>query len=102
MKIGFAELLARLGRKAGTDGFCLHGRLEAWLIKPDGSVIVRVKDRTYTGKVVNGILTVKAKEQLSRLYRSGVRSVVASVSYVGDAKVAPFSRKVTVKLAGRQ
>ena len=44
MKIGFAELLARLGRKAGTDGFCLHGRLEARLIKPDGSVIVRVKD----------------------------------------------------------
>ncbi len=69
---------------------------------PTRYVIVRVKDRTYTGKVVNGILTVKAKEQLSRLYRSGVRSVVASVSYVGDAKVAPFSRKVTVKLAGRQ
>ena len=44
MKIGIPELLARLGRKAETDGFYLHGRMEARLIKPDGSVIVRVKD----------------------------------------------------------
>ena len=44
MKIGIPELLARLGRKAETDGFYLHGRMEARLIKPDGSILVRVKD----------------------------------------------------------
>ena len=44
MKISIADLLAGLGWKAGGDRFCLHGRMEARLIKPDGTVIVRAKD----------------------------------------------------------
>jgi hypothetical protein len=44
MKIGIADLLALLGRKAEGDRFCLHGRMEARLIKPDGTAILRVKD----------------------------------------------------------
>ena len=44
MKIAIADLLALLGRKAGKDRFCLHGRMEARLVKPDGTVIVRAKD----------------------------------------------------------
>ena len=44
MKISITDLLAGLGWKAGGDRFCLHGRMEARLIKPDGTVIVRAKD----------------------------------------------------------
>lgn len=44
MKITIADLLAGLGWKAGGDRFCLHGRMEAQLTKPDGSIIVRAKD----------------------------------------------------------
>ena len=44
MKISIADLLAGLGWKAGGDRFCLHGRMEAQLTKPDGSIIVRAKD----------------------------------------------------------
>ena len=44
MKISIADLLAGLGWKAGGDRFCLHGRMEAQLNKPDGSIIVRAKD----------------------------------------------------------
>jgi hypothetical protein len=44
MKIGIADLLALLGRKAEGDRFCLHGRMEARLIKSDGTAILRVKD----------------------------------------------------------
>ncbi len=44
MKMTIADLLAALGRKAGGDRFCLHGRMEARLVKPDGTIIVRAKD----------------------------------------------------------
>ena len=44
MKMTIADLLAGLGWKAGGDRFCLHGRMEARLLKPDGTVIVRAKD----------------------------------------------------------
>ena len=44
MKIGIADLLALLGRKADGDRFCLHGRLESRLVRPDGTMILRVKD----------------------------------------------------------
>ena len=44
MKISITDLLAGLGWKAGGDRFCLHGRMEARLLKPDGTVIVRAKD----------------------------------------------------------
>ena len=73
MKIGFAELLARLGRKAGTDGFCLHGRLEARLTKPDGSVIVRVKDNL----IVNAGFSFIAQSVGLSTGRPGVMSHIA-------------------------
>ena len=69
---------------------------------PTGKVTVKIKGKTYKGKVVRGVLTIKAKKQLAKLWRHHQRKVVASVRYPGDAKVAPFSGKVTVKLKGRQ
>ncbi|MBU2697550.1 M4 family metallopeptidase [Pimelobacter sp. 30-1] len=69
---------------------------------PSGKVKVTIKGRTYTGKVVRGVLTIKAKPQLAKLWRQHVRKVNAKVTYQGDAKVAPFAGKVTVKLKGRQ
>ncbi|WP_157537653.1 M4 family metallopeptidase [Nocardioides sp. Root190] len=69
---------------------------------PSRYVIVRIKNRTYTGKVVKGVLTIKARPQLRRLWNRGVRRVNVSVTYAGDAKVARFSGTVRVKLAGRQ
>jgi hypothetical protein len=69
---------------------------------PSGKVKVTIKGRTYTGKVSRGVLTIKARPQLAKLWRKHVRKVVATVRYGGDARVAPFSGKVKVKLKGRQ
>jgi Zn-dependent metalloprotease len=69
---------------------------------PSGKVKVTIKGRTYKGKVRAGVLTIKARPQLARLWRHHVRKVGAKVTYKGDAKVAPFAGKVTVKLKGRQ
>lgn len=44
MKIGITDLRALLGRKADGGRFCLHGRLESRLVRPDGTTILRVKD----------------------------------------------------------
>ncbi|MBM0127776.1 M4 family metallopeptidase [Pimelobacter simplex] len=67
-----------------------------------GPVTVTIKGRTYTGTVVNGVLTVKAKKQLKKLWGQGKRKVKATVGYSGDAKIAAFTAKVTIKLKGRQ
>ncbi|WP_408899241.1 M4 family metallopeptidase [Nocardioides sp. R1-1] len=71
-------------------------------VTPSGLVTVTIKGRTYTGTVVDGVLKVKAKKQLRKLWRQGKRKVKATVSYPGDAKVAPFSARVRIKLKGRQ
>ncbi|WGX99238.1 M4 family metallopeptidase [Nocardioides sp. L-11A] len=71
-------------------------------VMPSGPVTVAIKGRTYTGTVVNGVLKVKAKKQLKKLWRQGKRKVKATVSYPGDARIAPFSGKVTIKLKGKQ
>ena len=88
MKIGFAELLARLGRKAGTDGFCLHGRLEARLTKPDGSVIVRVKDNL----IVNAGFSFIAQSVGLSTGRPGVMSHIA----VGTGTTAAAAANTTL------
>ncbi|WGY04255.1 M4 family metallopeptidase [Nocardioides sp. QY071] len=67
-----------------------------------GPVTVTIKGKTYTGTVVDGVLKIKAKKQLRKLWRQGKRKVKASVSYPGDAKIAAFSAKVTIKLKGKQ
>ncbi|MBM7520085.1 M4 family metallopeptidase [Nocardioides nitrophenolicus] len=69
---------------------------------PTGTVTVTIKGKQYTGTVVNGVLKVKAKKQLKKLWKKGKRKVKATVSYPGDAKVAPFSQKITIKLKGKQ
>ncbi len=69
---------------------------------PTGKVSVTIKGKTYKGTVSNGKLKIKAKKQLAKLWRQGKRKVNARVTYPGDAKVAAFSGKVTVKLKGRQ
>jgi Zn-dependent metalloprotease len=67
-----------------------------------GPVTVTIKGKQYTGTVVNGVLTIKAKKQLRKLWKQGVRKVKATVSYPGDAKIAAFTAKVTIKLKGKQ
>ena len=69
---------------------------------PTGTVTVTIKGKQYTGTVVDGVLKVKAKKQLKKLWKKGKRKVKATVSYPGDAKVAPFSQKITIKLKGKQ
>ena len=69
---------------------------------PRGLVVVRIKQRTYAVRLVNGVLTVNAKSQMARLWKRGHRLVPGSVSYNGDAKVARFYGKVSIKLIGRQ
>jgi len=69
---------------------------------PSGLVTVTIKGKQYTGTVSNGVLKVKAKKQLKKLWKKGKRKVKATVSYPGDAKVAPFSQKITIKLKGKQ
>jgi hypothetical protein len=88
MKIGIPELLARLGRKAGTDGFCLHGRLEARLTKPDGSVIVRVKDNL----IVNAGFSFIAQSVGLSTGRPGVMSHIA----VGTGTTAAAAANTTL------
>ena len=67
-----------------------------------GPVTVTIKGKQYTGTVVNGVLTIKAKKQLRKLWKQGVRKVKATVSYPGDAKIAAFTATVTIKLKGKQ
>ena len=72
------------------------------LIALAGPVTVTIKGKQYTGTVVNGVLTIKAKKQLRKLWKQGVRKVKATVSYPGDAKIAAFTATVTIKLKGKQ
>jgi Zn-dependent metalloprotease len=69
---------------------------------PSGLVLVRIRGRGYTTKLVHGVLTVRAKSQMARLWRNGFRKAPAYVYYGGDKKVARFAGHVTIKLIGRQ
>ena len=88
MRIGITELLARLGRGSGRDGFCLHGRMEAWLTRPDGSVLVRAKDNL----IVNAGFSFIAQSVGLSAGRPGVMSHVA----VGTGSTAAAAANTTL------
>ncbi|WP_436701902.1 M4 family metallopeptidase [Nocardioides sp. BYT-33-1] len=71
-------------------------------VMPSGPVTLAIKGKTYTGTAVNGVVKIKAKKQLKKLWRQGKRKVKGTVSYPGDARISPFSAKVTIKLKGKQ
>ncbi|MCR1783183.1 M4 family metallopeptidase [Nocardioides carbamazepini] len=96
---GTATVSPKASAKKGTVTIMIN---TAGGVMPSGLVTVTIKGKTYTGTVVDGVLKVKAKKQLRKLWRQGKRKVKATVSYPGDAKIAPFSGKVTIKLKGKQ
>jgi hypothetical protein len=107
MKIGIADLLALMGWKAGEDRFCLHGRMEARLVKPDGTIIVRVRDNL----IVDAGFSFVAQAIGASSGRPGVMSHIAvgtgvTVAAAGNTalqteiarKAATFSHTVGTKV----
>lgn len=94
---GVAIPHATANARKGVIKLRIHGA------QPTGLVRLKIRGHdAYRAPVIDRVATFKAKRQLHKLWKQGVRRVWAKVSYAGDEGVKPFSRRVLVILRGRQ